>query len=133
MRNRSVLILSLLAISLSVMASKMQPSEITDPSFKSIADSLSIAARYGIYTGIPKTYIGHFILHEDGTYEVALSSAEEMYATGTYIYHSTAKTIEWTGGLFFTNHWSGKLELNKDGKLQISFNKQTYAISISTK
>lgn len=131
MRNRSVLILSLLAISLTVMANKMQPKVIPDPSHKSCSDSLYIVGRYGIYTGIPKTYIGHFILHEDGTYVVALSSAEEKYASGTYIYHANTKSIEWTGGLFFTNNWKGTCEMSKEGKQKINLNSQTYAVKIS--
>lgn len=103
------------------------------PVFCSIAQNsinqvpAQLPGRYAIYTGVQKTYIGHFILLTNGVYKVALNSAEESYGTGTYRYDMGKNGIDWTGGLFFTNQWGGKWSVDSTSKARIVLNKQTYA------
>ena len=82
--------------------------------------------KYKLYAGIPSMYIGHFELKGDGTYLVALSSDEESYATGTYVYHPDTNAFEWKTGFFWQKKWGGKIT-GTGNNTRIEFNRNTYA------
>jgi hypothetical protein len=86
----------------------------------------SVLGKYTIYSGIPAMYIGKFELKEGGNYIVALSSDEDSYGTGTYIYHENDNTIEWKTGFFWQKKWEGKLVNSSGGNIKIVFNKVTF-------
>ena len=86
----------------------------------------SVLGKYTIYSGIPAMYIGKFELKEGGNYIVALSSDEDSYGTGTYIYHESENTIEWKTGFFWQKKWEGKLVNVSAGNFKIVFNKATF-------
>ena len=93
-------------------------------------DTTSIPLRlgkYNIYSGIPTMYIGKFELKAGGQYIVALSSDEDSYATGTYLYNSATSTIEWKTGFFWQKKWGGKITSSgSSGNIRIQFNRVTY-------
>ena len=93
-------------------------------------DTTSIPLRlgkYNIYSGIPTMYIGKFELKAGGQYIVALSSDEDSYATGTYLYNSATSTIEWKTGFFWQKKWGGKITNSaSSGNIRIQFNRVTY-------
>ena len=90
-----------------------------------------LTGKYAIYSGVQKTYIGHFILFTDGSYKVALSSAEDIYGNGAYVFQSDTHIIQWKSGLFYNNNWTGKLFTIDENAPRIRFNSQTYADKIS--
>ena len=85
-----------------------------------------ILGKYTIYAGIPAMYIGKFELKEGGNYIVALSSDEDSYGTGTYIYHEGENTIEWKTGFFWQKKWEGKIVNTSGNTIKIIFNKSTF-------
>jgi hypothetical protein len=55
-----------------------------------------------------------------------LSSDEDSYGTGTYIYHESDNTIEWKTGFFWQKKWGGKIVNSSGGNYRITFNKATF-------
>ena len=82
--------------------------------------------KYLLFSGIPSMTIGRFEIKEGGHYMVALSSDEDSYASGTYIYHANDNTIEWKTGFFWQKRYQGKIVNSAAGNYRIEFDKVTF-------
>ena len=82
--------------------------------------------RYDLYSGIPTTYIGHIILLPEGKYKLALSTDENAYEIGGYLFHTDTNQIEWLTGMCKHNGWTGTIT-GSNNFYRITLNKVTYA------
>ncbi|HVZ26965.1 MAG TPA: hypothetical protein VG842_12955 [Sediminibacterium sp.] len=91
-------------------------------------NTVPFAGSYAWYAGVPAMYTGKLILLQNGKYQVAFNTDENNFETGLYTYHPDTQSIEWISGIFYNNHWGGKLEKDANGHYRIRFNAGSYAV-----
>lgn len=89
--------------------------------------TVPFAGSYEWYAGVPAMYTGKVIILQNGKYQVAFNTDENNFETGLYTYHPDTQSIEWISGIFYNNHWGGKVEKDEKGHFRIRFNSGSYA------